>query len=167
MAAQPPTPTISPSTASLRRLAAEPIPAISLSLEPANITAIANDVGTEVIFLRSLSRSAARTTSPSQFPPAAARGTSSCRSKKPASASMLTVALLGYDGGEIQRRACGFSADRPLRLHSADSGNPGVDLSRDSRDAGGARPWRMLELFGTQELPLHAGNARMARMEGN
>src|SRR5580700_8090874 len=28
-----------------------PIPAVSLSLEPANITAIANDVGTEVIFL--------------------------------------------------------------------------------------------------------------------
>ena len=31
-----------------------PIPAISLSLEPANITAMANDVGTEVIFLRQL-----------------------------------------------------------------------------------------------------------------
>src|SRR5439155_23634806 len=31
-----------------------PVPAISLSLEPANITALANDVGTEVIFLRQL-----------------------------------------------------------------------------------------------------------------
>src|SRR5271163_3112290 len=31
-----------------------PIPAISLSMEPANITALANDVGTEVIFLRQL-----------------------------------------------------------------------------------------------------------------
>ena len=29
-----------------------PIPAVSLSLEPANISAIANDVGTELIFLR-------------------------------------------------------------------------------------------------------------------
>ena len=29
-----------------------PMPAISLSLEPANISAIANDVGTEVVFLR-------------------------------------------------------------------------------------------------------------------
>jgi D-sedoheptulose 7-phosphate isomerase len=29
-----------------------PIPAVSLALEPANITAIANDVGTDVIFLR-------------------------------------------------------------------------------------------------------------------
>lgn len=30
------------------------VPAISLSVEPANITALANDVGTEVIFLRQL-----------------------------------------------------------------------------------------------------------------
>ncbi len=29
-----------------------PVPAVSLSLEPANISAIANDVGTDVIFLR-------------------------------------------------------------------------------------------------------------------
>ena len=33
---------------------AAPIPAISLSLEAANITALANDVGTELIFLRQL-----------------------------------------------------------------------------------------------------------------
>ena len=32
----------------------KPIPAVSLSLEPANITAVANDIGTEVIFLRQL-----------------------------------------------------------------------------------------------------------------
>src|SRR6202007_3462907 len=31
-----------------------PVSAVSLSLEPANITAVANDVGTEVIFLRQL-----------------------------------------------------------------------------------------------------------------
>ena len=31
-----------------------PIPAVSLSLEPANVTAIANDVGADVIFLRQL-----------------------------------------------------------------------------------------------------------------
>src|SRR4051794_21248541 len=31
-----------------------PIPAVSLSFEPANITALANDVGTEVIFLRQM-----------------------------------------------------------------------------------------------------------------
>src|SRR4029077_11889893 len=32
----------------------QPVPAISLSMEPANLTAIANDVGVEVIFLRQL-----------------------------------------------------------------------------------------------------------------
>ena len=32
----------------------EPIPAVSLSMEPANISAIANDVGTELIFQRQL-----------------------------------------------------------------------------------------------------------------
>src|SRR6202020_2547264 len=32
----------------------KPIPAVSLALEPANITAISNDVGTEVIFLRQM-----------------------------------------------------------------------------------------------------------------
>ena len=31
-----------------------PIPAVSLALEPANITAVANDIGTEAIFLRQL-----------------------------------------------------------------------------------------------------------------
>ena len=40
----------------LRRPAAglRPLPAMSLSMEPANITAIANDVGTDVVFLRQL-----------------------------------------------------------------------------------------------------------------
>src|SRR5215472_3336334 len=32
----------------------QPVPAVSLSMEPANVTAIANDVGTELIFLRQL-----------------------------------------------------------------------------------------------------------------
>ena len=31
-----------------------PVPAVSLSMEPANLTAVANDVGVEVIFLRQL-----------------------------------------------------------------------------------------------------------------
>ncbi|MEI4913927.1 SIS domain-containing protein, partial [Klebsiella pneumoniae] len=35
-------------------LSRRPIPAISLSLEPANLSAIANDVGTELIFQRQL-----------------------------------------------------------------------------------------------------------------
>ena len=53
-AARPPTPTIGRSTACFRRSGISPIPAVSLALEPANITAVANDVGTEAIFLRQL-----------------------------------------------------------------------------------------------------------------
>ena len=81
------------------------VPAVSLALEPANITAIANDVGTDVIFLRQLIAQASpgdvafviSTSGGSRnlvAPPEEAR-----------KRGMLTVALLGYDGGEIGRRA--------------------------------------------------------------
>ena len=54
-----------------------PIPAISLAMEPANITALANDVGTEVIFLRQMHRpGAAEDVVIAQYPPAADRATS-------------------------------------------------------------------------------------------
>ena len=92
-----------------------PVPAISLAMEPANITAIANDVGTEVIFLRQLIAHARPEDVAIGSPPAAARATSSWRSKRRASADLLTVALLGYDGGEILRRGL---ADFPLIVRS-------------------------------------------------
>jgi D-sedoheptulose 7-phosphate isomerase len=92
-----------------------PIPAVSLSFEPANITALANDVGTEVIFLRQLIAHAR--------PVDVAIGIStSGGSKNVVSAleearkrGLLTVALLGYDGGEIVRRGL---VDHPLVVHS-------------------------------------------------
>jgi D-sedoheptulose 7-phosphate isomerase len=82
----------------------EPIPAVSLSMEPANISAIANDVGTELIFQRQLIAQAR--------PNDVAIGIStSGGSKNVVTAleearkrSLLTVALLGYDGGEVLRR---------------------------------------------------------------
>jgi len=82
----------------------QPIPAVSLSLEPANITALANDIGTEVIFLRQLIACAR--------PPDVAIGISTSGGSKNIIAALeearkrklLTVALLGYDGGEIARR---------------------------------------------------------------
>ena len=87
------------------------IPAISLSLEPANITALANDVGTEVIFLRQLMAQAQ--------PDDIAVGISTSGGSRNIVMAMeearkrglLTVALLGYDGGEIVRRNL---ADHPL-----------------------------------------------------
>ena len=47
---------------------------------------------------------------------------------------LLTVALLGYDGGEIRRRGLAdFAAGGAVRLHPAHSGSPGVGLPRDPR----------------------------------
>ena len=82
----------------------EPIPAISLSMEPANITAIANDIGVEVIFLRQLIAHAR--------PGDVAVAISTSGGSKNVIAALeearkrdlLAVALLGYDGGEIRRR---------------------------------------------------------------
>jgi D-sedoheptulose 7-phosphate isomerase len=91
-----------------------PIPAVSLSLEPANITAVANDIGTEVIFLRQLIAQAR--------PEDVAIGISTSGGSRniimaleeARKRNMLTVALLGYDGGEILRRGL---ADFPLVVH--------------------------------------------------
>jgi D-sedoheptulose 7-phosphate isomerase len=93
----------------------KPIPAISLSIEPANISAIANDVGTELIFQRQLIAQAR----PNDV--AVAISTSG-GSKNVVTAleearkrNLLTVALLGYDGGEVLRRGL---ADFPLIVRS-------------------------------------------------
>ena len=91
------------------------IPAVSLSLEPANITALANDVGTDVIFLRQLIAQAR--------PNDVAIGISTSGGSRNIIAALeearkrrlLTVALLGYDGGEIVRRSL---ADHALIVHS-------------------------------------------------
>jgi D-sedoheptulose 7-phosphate isomerase len=93
----------------------KPIPAISLAFEPANITALANDVGTEVIFLRQLIAQAR--------PEDVAIGISTSGGSKNVIAALeeahkrglVTVALLGYDGGEIVRRGL---ADHPLVVRS-------------------------------------------------
>jgi D-sedoheptulose 7-phosphate isomerase len=92
-----------------------PIPAVSLSLEPANITALANDIGTEVIFLRQLIAQAR--------PEDVAIGISTSGGSKniilaleeARKRKLLTVALLGYDGGEIVRRGL---VDWPLVVRS-------------------------------------------------
>lgn len=92
-----------------------PIPAVSLSLEPANITALANDVGTDVIFLRQLIAQAR--------PEDIAIGISTSGGSKnivmaleeARKRKLLTVALLGYDGGEIVRRSL---VDWPLVVRS-------------------------------------------------
>jgi D-sedoheptulose 7-phosphate isomerase len=79
----------------------ETIPAVSLSAEPANITAIANDIGTEAIFARQLiaharpedvavgiSTSGGSANILSALAEARKRG-------------LLTVGIVGYDGGKV------------------------------------------------------------------
>jgi D-sedoheptulose 7-phosphate isomerase len=91
------------------------IPAISLSMEPANITALANDVGTEVVFLRQLIAQAR--------PEDVAIGISTSGGSRnivmaleeARKRGLLTVALLGYDGGEIFRRGL---VDFPIIVRS-------------------------------------------------
>ena len=91
-----------------------PVSAVSLSLEPANITAVANDVGTEVIFLRQLIAQAR--------PEDVAIGISTSGGSRniimaleeARKRNLLNVALLGYDGGEILRRGI---ADFPIVVH--------------------------------------------------
>jgi D-sedoheptulose 7-phosphate isomerase len=93
----------------------KPIPAISLSMEPAILTAIANDVGIELIFLRQLIAHAK--------PDDIAVGISTSGGSRniivaleeARKQGLLTVALLGYDGGAILR---GHLADHCLVVHS-------------------------------------------------
>jgi D-sedoheptulose 7-phosphate isomerase len=92
-----------------------PIPAISLSMEPANLTAVANDVGVELIFLRQLIAQArpddvAVAISTSGGSRNIVVALEEARKRK-----LLTVALLGYDGGEVLRRGL---ADFPLVVRS-------------------------------------------------
>jgi D-sedoheptulose 7-phosphate isomerase len=92
-----------------------PIPAISLAMEPANISAIANDVGTELVFQRQLIAQAR--------PDDVAIGISTSGGSKnivmaleeARKRKLLTIALLGYDGGEVLRRVL---ADFPLIVRS-------------------------------------------------
>jgi D-sedoheptulose 7-phosphate isomerase len=91
------------------------VPAISLSMEPANITALANDVGVDVIFLRQLLAQAQ--------PQDVAIGISTSGGSRnivmalegARKRSLLTVALLGNDGGEVYRRGL---ADHPIIVRS-------------------------------------------------
>ena len=91
------------------------IPAISLSMEPATITALANDVGTEVVFLRQLIAHAR--------PGDIAVGISTSGGSRNIIAALeearkrrlTTIALLGNDGGEIARRGL---ADFPIIVRS-------------------------------------------------
>ena len=82
----------------------QPVPAVSLAMEPANITAVANDVGTEVIFLRQLIAQAQPNDIAIGISTSGGSRNIIMALEEARKRNLLTVALLGYDGGEIQRR---------------------------------------------------------------
>ncbi len=93
-----------------------PIPAISLALESANITAVANDVGVDVVFLRQIvaqarSEDVAIAISTSGGSRNIIAALEEARKRK-----LMTVALLGNDGGEVVRRGL---ADFPIVVRSS------------------------------------------------
>lgn len=91
-----------------------PVPAISLALEPANITAVANDVGTDLIFLRQMIAQARPEDVAIAISTSGGSKNILVALEEARKRNMLTVALLGYDGGEILRRGL---ADFPLVVH--------------------------------------------------
>jgi D-sedoheptulose 7-phosphate isomerase len=92
-----------------------PIPAISLSMEPANLTAIANDVGIDVIFLRQIVAHARKQDVAVGISTSGNSRNVVMALEEAKKRGLLTVALLGYDGGEILRRGL---ADIPLIVQS-------------------------------------------------
>ncbi len=92
-----------------------PVPAVSLSLEPANITALANDIGTDVIFLRQLIAQARPNDVAIGISTSGGSRNIIMALEEARKRNMLTVALLGYDGGEIVRRGL---ADHALIVRS-------------------------------------------------
>jgi len=85
--------------------------ALSLSMEPANISAIANDIGTEAIFLRQLIAHGRRGDVAVAISTSGGSANVIAALQEARKRGMLTVALLGYDGGEIVRRGL---ADLPI-----------------------------------------------------
>ena len=92
-----------------------PLPAISLSMESANITALANDVGTEVIFLRQLIAQARPNDVAVGISTSGGSRNIVMALEEARKRDLLTVALLGYDGGEVYRRSL---ADFPVIVRS-------------------------------------------------
>ncbi len=82
----------------------QPVPAISLALEPASLSAVANDIGTEAIFLRQLIAQARPADVAVAISTSGGSANILAALAEARKRGLLTVALLGYDGGEIARR---------------------------------------------------------------
>jgi len=79
----------------------EPVPAISLSAEPANITAIANDIGGEAIFARQLIAHAQSEDVAVGISTSGGSANILAALAEARKRGLLTVGIVGYDGGRI------------------------------------------------------------------
>ena len=79
----------------------QPVPAVSLSAESANITAIANDIGTEAIFTRQLIAHARSEDVAVGISTSGGSANILAALAEARKRGLLTVALVGYDGGRI------------------------------------------------------------------
>lgn len=93
---------------------APPIRAVSLALEPAIVTAVANDVGVEVIFLRQLVAQARAHDVAIALSTSGGSKNIVAALEEARKRGMLTIALLGYDGGAVVRSGL---ADIPIVVH--------------------------------------------------
>jgi D-sedoheptulose 7-phosphate isomerase len=78
-----------------------PVPAISLAAEPANITAIANDIGSEAIFARQLIAHARPTDVAVGISTSGSSANILAALVEARKRGLLTVGIVGYDGGKI------------------------------------------------------------------
>jgi D-sedoheptulose 7-phosphate isomerase len=79
------------------------IPAVSLSAEPAVLSALANDIGAEAVFLRQLIAHAGPDDIAVAISTSGGSRNMIAALQEARSRGLATVALLGYDGGEILR----------------------------------------------------------------
>jgi D-sedoheptulose 7-phosphate isomerase len=81
-----------------------PVPALSLACEPAILSAISNDVGVELVFLRQIIAQGRPADVAFAFSTSGGSKNVVAALVEARKRGLLTVALLGYDGGEIARR---------------------------------------------------------------
>ncbi|HZF59503.1 MAG TPA: SIS domain-containing protein [Rubrobacter sp.] len=82
-------------------LGLKPVPAVSLSAEPANVTAVANDIGTEAIFARQLIAHARPEDVAIGISTSGGSANILAALAEARKRALLTVGIVGYDGGRI------------------------------------------------------------------
>lgn len=79
----------------------QPLPALSLSAEPASLTGIANDIGSEAVFARQLMAQARPEDIAIAFSTSGGSANLRAGLAEARRRGLLTVALVGYDGGRV------------------------------------------------------------------